>query len=123
MGVIVKMDKEQKEYEERLRRRLKILGDQIESGKVKINKGLNVISSLEAVRKGPDGEVDLDTVDGLVRSLALGVTAMHDRDELKATASLSEIQNMYFEFIDNNFGQFYNSMKENGLTPDQAASA
>jgi hypothetical protein len=123
MGVIVKMDKEQKEYEERLRRRLKILGDQIESGKVKINKGLSVISSLEAVRKGPDGEVDLDTVDGLVRSLALGVTAMHDRDELKATASLSEIQNMYFEFIDKNFGQFYNSMKENGLTPDQAASA
>jgi len=117
------MDKEQKEYEDRLRRRLKILGDQIENGKVRINEGLNVISSLQAVRKGPDGEVDLNTVDGLVRSLALGVTAMHDREELKASASLSEIQHMYFEFIDKNFGQFYKSMKENGLTPDQAANA
>ena len=101
---------EQIEYEDRLRRRLKILQEQFKAGKVKIAEGLNVEKSLLAVRMGPDGEVDLDTVDGLVRSLALGVTAMHDREELKKEASLSEIQNMYFKFIENNFGFFYKIM-------------
>ena len=37
-----------------------------------IKEGLKVADSLKAVRYGPDGEIDLDTVDGLVRSLALG---------------------------------------------------
>ncbi|MFS1429727.1 hypothetical protein LMH73_022050 [Vibrio splendidus] len=88
--------KEEMEYEERLRRRLKILQEQFKAGKVKLAEGLDVEKSLLAVRTRPDGEIDLDTVDGLVRSMALAVTAMHDREEMKKEASLSEIQNMYF---------------------------
>ncbi len=114
---------EEVEYEQRLRRRLKILQEQFKKGKVRIAEGLDVEKSLLSVRVGPDGEVDLDTVDGLVRSMALAVTAMHDREELKKEASLSEIQNMYFTFIENNFGHFYEVMLKQGLTPHDAGTA
>ncbi|MDY4386402.1 MULTISPECIES: hypothetical protein [Pectobacterium] len=115
--------KEEIEYEERLRRRLKILQEQMKQGKVHIVEGLKVIDSLEAVRVGPDGEVNLDTVDGLVRSMALAVTEMHDREELKKLASLSEIQNAYFKIIENNFGHFYELMIKRNLTPHDAGRA
>lgn len=108
---------EEIEYEKRLRRRLKILKEQFEAGKIRIGKDLNVEKSLLAVRFGPDGEIDLDTVDGLVRSLALAVTSMHDREELKKEASLNEVQNMYFKFIEDNFGHFFKIMNKKGMTP------
>ena len=107
---------EEAEYEERLRRRLKILQEQFEEGKIRIAQGIDVEESLLAVKYGPDGEIDLNTVDGLVRSMALAVTSMHDREELKKEASLSEIQNMYFNFIESNFGHFYEMMIKRNLT-------
>jgi hypothetical protein len=76
-------EKEQQEYEERLQRRLQILKKQFDEGKIKIAEGLQVIDSLKAVRYRPDGLVDLDTVDGLVRSMALAAEHFHDRDELR----------------------------------------
>jgi len=114
---------EEVEYEARLRRRLKVLQEQFKAGKIQIAEGLDVKKSLLAVREGPDGEIDLNTVDGLVRSMALAVTAMHDREELKKEASLSEIQNMYFKFIEDNFGQFYEMMLKQNLTPHDAGRA
>ena len=75
-------ENEKKAYEERLQRRLQILKKQFEAGKIN-TPGLQVIESLKAVRYAPDGTVDLSTVDGLVRSLALVVEHMHDREELK----------------------------------------
>ena len=110
-------------YEQRLRRRLKILHEQFKAGKIHIAEGLDVEKSLMAVRVGADGEVDLNTVDGLVRSMALAVTAMHDREELKKETSLSEIQNMYFKFIEDNFGGFYKLMCKRGLSPHDAGMA
>jgi len=89
-------EKEQQEYEERLQRRLQILKKQFDEGKIKIAEGLQVIDSLKAVRYRPDGLVDLDTVDGLVRSMALAAEHFHDREELRNLFSLSEIQNTYF---------------------------
>ena len=115
--------KEEMEYEERLRRRLNVLQEQMKQGKVKIAEGLKVVDSLEAVRVGPDGEVDLDTVDGLVRSMALAVTEMHDREELKKLASLTEIQNSYFNSFEQNFGHFYELMLKRKLTPHDAGRA
>lgn len=110
-------------YEQRLRRRLKVLQEQFKAGKIRIAEGLDAEKSLLAVRIGPDGEIDLDTVDGLVRSMALAVTAMHDREELKKEASLSEIQHMYFKFIDDNFGHFFKMMTQRGMTPHDAGVA
>ncbi|EPM4283889.1 hypothetical protein R8N45_04260 [Vibrio sp. 1403] len=116
-------NKEQLEYEERLRRRLKILQEQMKQGKIHIAEGLKVANSLQAVRMDVNGVVDLDTVDGLVRSMALAVTEMHDREELKKLASLSEIQNTYFNFFEQNFGGFYKSMLKRKLTPHDAGRA
>jgi len=114
---------EEREYEERLRHRLRVLQEQLKAGKVHIAEGLDVEKSLRAVRQGPDGEVDLDTVDGLVRSMALAVTEMHDREELKKEASLSEIQNTYFTFIERNFGPFYEKMLKEKITPHHVGIA
>ena len=116
-------EQEQREYDERLQRRLQILKKQFEEGKLKIAEGLQVIDSLQAVRYAPDGTVDLDTVDGLVRSMALGAEFFHDREELKNTIPLSEIQNTYFTFLENNFGHFFKIMRERELTPHDAGIA
>lgn len=55
--------------------------------------------------------------------MALAVTAMHDREELKKEASLSEIQNMYFKFIEDNFGGFFKIMNQREMTPHDAGMA
>ena len=90
---------EERAYAERLQCRLKILKQEFEAGRVFLNKDLSVIQSLKAVRSAPDGSIDLATVDGLVRSLALAVEFAHDRSELKTATPLKDVQNMYFTFI------------------------
>jgi len=107
------------EYEAQLRRRLDILKKQMENGKLKIAKGLGVVESLRRVRYGSDGSVDLDTVDSRVRALAFAVESMHDREELKQSISLSEIQTAYFSFLDSNFGPLYKTMVRQKATPHQ----
>ena len=114
---------EKKLYEERLQRRLKILMQHFESGKVHIAEGLNIIESLKRVRYAPDGTVDLDTVDGLVRSMALGIEAMHDREEMKNSVSLADIQSRYFEFLEKSFGDFHKVMTARNLTPHDVGIA
>lgn len=116
-------DEERKAYGERLRRRLKILRKAFEEGNISIPNDLHISESLMAVRYGTDGEIDLDTVNGVVRSLALAVTAMHDREEIKKAYPLDEIQQTYFEFIDRNFGKYYETMLKQGLTPHDAGVA
>ncbi|QNR10181.1 hypothetical protein [Enterobacter roggenkampii] len=115
--------KAEEDYEKRLRRRLKILQEKFKEGKIVIQKGLSIEDSLLAVRYGPDGEIDLNTVDGAVRSMALAITAVHDREEMKKEISLNEIQKNYFSYVDKNFGEIYKEMVRNELTPHQVARA
>jgi hypothetical protein len=117
-----KEQNEKQAYEERLQRRLIILKEELEKGKVHFAEGMKVIESLKAVRYAPDGSVDLSTVDAFVRSLALGIESMHDREELKKSISLFDIQNTYYSFIENNFKDFYQTMKKHNLSPHQVAS-
>jgi hypothetical protein len=70
-----------------------------------------------------NGVVDLDTVDGIVRSMALAVTEMNGREETKKLASLSDIQNAYFNFFEQNFGDYYKLMLKRKLTPNDAGRA
>jgi len=114
---------ERNAYDERLQHRLKILTQQFEHGNIRIAEGLKVIDSLQAVRELPDGTVDLSTVDGLVRSMALMAEHVHSREELKKSISLAEIQNSYFQFLERNFGSFYDKMIERGLAPHDIAMA
>ena len=116
-------EREQSAYDDRLRRRLRILQERLSESKVAFAPGLSVVDSLRAVRRKPDGEIDLDTVDGLVRALALAVAAQHDRAELKKGASLNEIQNAYFEFIERNFGEPYRIMTKRGASPHDVAQS
>ncbi len=116
-------DAEQKAYEERLRRRLKQLRRAFEEGNIRIPDDPHITESLLAVRNGPDGEIDLNSVNGLVRSMALAVTFMEDRKELKKAFPLDEIQHKYFEAIEDNFGEFYKKMIEQELTPHEAGVA
>lgn len=114
---------EQQAYEARLQRRLQILKKQFDAGKVRIAEGLQVIESLKRVRYAADGTVNLSTVDSLVRSMALAVEAMHDRAEMKKSASLAQIQAEYFGFLEKNFGHFFKVMVERGLSPHDAGLA
>ena len=117
------LPEEEQAYEARLQRRLQILKNQFEAGKIHIAEGLQVIESLERVRYAADGTVDLTTVDASVRSMALAVEAMHDREQMKKSASLAEIQTTYFEFLNKNFSHFFKVMIDRGLTPHDAAVA
>jgi len=55
--------------------------------------------------------------------MALAVETMHDREEMKKSASLAEIQTTYFDFLDKNFGRFFKIMVDRGLTPHDAGLA
>jgi len=110
-------EEEKAAYEERLQRRLQILRKTFEEGNIRIPKDDHIKDSLLAVRYGPDGKVDLSTVNGVVRSMALAVEAMHNRQELKSAIPLQDIQETYFKFIENSFGEYYKIMVEKNLTP------
>lgn len=103
------------DYEKRLQRRLGLLRKAFEEDKIRINSGLQVIESLKAVRYASDGTVDLNTVDPLVRSLALAMEAMHDREEAKKAWPIEKIQSTYFTFLNNNFGEFFRTAQSSGM--------
>ncbi|MEJ1377353.1 MAG: hypothetical protein RPU32_05165 [Candidatus Sedimenticola sp. (ex Thyasira tokunagai)] len=109
---------EDEEYNEELRRRLLILRDYFKEGKISTSKDIDIEGSLLAMKYGPDGKIDLSTVDAKARSLALAVTAMHDREEMKEDIPLHDIQETYFNYIESSFGKHYQLMKEKGLDPD-----
>ncbi len=118
-----KESKEKQEYEESLQRRLKILKQKMEEGKIRLPNDPHIKESLLAVRYGPDGKVDLKTVNGCVRSLSLAVTFWHDREETKKAMPLKQIQEIYFQFIENNFGQYFDIMRKKKLTPHDVGVA
>jgi hypothetical protein len=95
-----------------LRRRLELLREYFEDGKIKIAPHLidGFKESFGAVRYGSDGQVDLSTVDGRVRAMALAIAGMDQRDKTKEVASLRDIQNSYFEFVDHSFGDLRKEM-------------
>jgi hypothetical protein len=76
-----------------LHERVMLLKEEIEAGRVKFVEGLGVIDSLQKVRLGSDGKIDPGSVDGLVRSLALGVSYGRFRREAKKFRSESRNRN------------------------------
>jgi hypothetical protein len=114
---------DQSERDEALRSRLEILRDQFKEGKIHIAEHLasDLKKSIEAVRYGNDGKVDLSTVDSQVRSMALAVSSMKYRSDAKEDASLFDISNLYFEFIEKQFGHFAKISKSKNLDAHQTA--
>ena len=107
------------EDDEELRRRLKLLREKFDDGQIQIAEHLadNFNQSFNAVRMSPDGTIDLSSVDGSIRSMALAVTMVEDRQEIKSAASLAEIQKGYFERISHMFDVPFNLMLKHGANP------
>lgn len=106
----------QAEKDDELRWRLEVLRTKFAEGKVVVTKEVadGLEQSLLAVRTGADGKIDLTTVDGRVRSMALAVASMHNRERTKDAMSLEYITNSYFEFIERNLGFFVKAAKDAG---------
>lgn len=112
------------EYEERVKRRVLILRDLMEQGKIKFAESMRegLEESFSKARFDKHGEPDLSTIDGRIRSMALAAEHFDHRTKMKEAISLFEIQRRYFEIIDGNFNYFYKMMIENKTTPHQIAS-
>ena len=104
-----------------LHRRVTLLMEEFEAGRLKIARGLRLVESLKKVRYSPDGKVDPDSVDSDVRAAAGLVVELREREELKAIP-LGDIQSAYFEFLDRLFGKPFSEMKSRGLSPPDIAA-
>lgn len=115
--------KEEKEYEERVKRRILILKDLIESGKIQFAESMKetIGQSFLKARFDKNGEPDLDTIDGVIRSIALVAEQIDHQTKMKESISLIDIQRRYFNYIEANFNSFYKMMIENNSTPHKAA--
>jgi hypothetical protein len=107
------------DYNERLRTRLDLLQRELKAGKIKFGSPL-AVESLKKVRVGPDGKIDLDTVDGVVRSMALAIEGVKVEELLKDNP-LKQIQLEYFELLEKAYGSVYRNMQKWNLNPHQAA--
>lgn len=117
-------EQENIEYEKRLRYRLWILKEYLKDWKISVSKEIWdwLFKSLERVSYDENGEIELNTVDWMVRSMALAIEFMDYRDKIKSCISLKEIQETYFWMIENNFNIFYTLMIDKKSDPHQIAS-
>lgn len=108
-----------------LRRRLELLKQRLDEGKIKIAENLaeGFEESFGKVRYGRDGQIDLSTVDARVRSTAMMVAMMQDREDTKNAASLAEIQDAYFNRITPMFGEVHKLMLERDQHPQSISWA
>ncbi len=104
-----------------LHRRVTLLKEELEAGRLKIPRGMPLVESLKKVQLSPDGKVDPDSVDGDVRAAAALVAGLREREELK-TIPLRDIQAAYFEGLEELFGKAFSEMKSRGLSPPDIAA-
>lgn len=99
--------------------RVFLLKEKLESGNVHFAAHLvdDFRRSFEAIRIRPDGKVDPQTVDGRIRASTLALMAMKQREDMKNSASLQDLQEKYFEFLFEQFGWLYDQMVQNKVPP------
>lgn len=101
--------------------RIEQLNRYLEQDKLKFNDQATV-DSLKKVRFLPDNvNVDPETVDGRVLSLALAVEMM-ESEEKPLSIPLLETQQAYFQVLDTVFGNAFEQMKKGGYNPHQFAT-
>lgn len=115
---------EEKDYEERVKQRVLILKDLMEQEKIVFSESMKdeLEESFSKARYNENGEPDLSTIDGKIRSIALAAEHFDYRMKMKDLISLIDIQRKYFSMIEGNFRQFYDVMVRKGLTPHEVAS-
>jgi len=99
--------------------RVFLLKEKLESGKMHFAAHLvdDFRRSFEAIRLRPDGKVDPRTIDGRIRASTLALMAMKQREDIKKSASLQDLQEKYFEFLFEQFGWLYDQMVQNKAPP------
>lgn len=111
----------QEAYEERVRERVEVLAAELEAGRVFLPPNSEVADSLRRVQRSADGRVDIRTVDSSVRAMAMAISMGVHQRELRQSVSLLEIQRIYFEHVWDQFGDLYESMREQGASPQEVA--
>jgi hypothetical protein len=116
---------EELDYEERVKRRVLILKELLEQGKINVVEGMRgeLEESLKSARFDENGEPDLSTIDGRIRSMALVAEHIDYIEKTKNVISLFDIQRLYFERIDGNFNFFYKQMLKFKTNPHELASS
>lgn len=116
-------DDNREQYDEELRWRLETLKVMFDEGKIHIAEHLldDAKASLSKIRFRSDGKIDLNTVDGRIRSMSLMAAHVHQRKQAKEAISLSDISSMYFEFIERNLGFLNKEAKDRDLDALQFA--
>lgn len=111
--------------DDQLRRRIELLRERLAAGNIVIAPHLadGFRKSLSAVRIGDDGLVDLSTVDGRIRSMAMMISVMQDRSDLKSAASLTDLQHSYFQRISAVFDNIYDLMLKHRGNPYSVSKA
>lgn len=99
--------------------RVFLLKEKLEAGKMHFAAHLvdDFRRSFQAIRLRPDGKVDPHTVDGRIRASTLAVLAMKQREDMKKSASLQDLQEKYFEFLFEQFGWLYDQMVQHKAPP------
>lgn len=112
------------EYEERVKKRVLILRDLLKDGKIHFDESLKsqVEESFLKVRYDENGDPDVSTIDGFVRSTALMAEHFDYRAKMKEAFSLQDIQDNYFSLIERNFNHFYKIMIDKKLNSHQVAN-
>ena len=99
--------------------RVFLLKAQLEAGTIHFASHLvdDFRRSFEAIRLRPDGKVDPRTVDGRIRASTLAIMAMKQREDMKNSATLQDLQEKYFEFLFEQFGWLYDEMVQHKVPP------
>lgn len=115
---------EELEYDERVKKRVLILKDLMVQGKIKFAESMrkDLEESFSKARFDENGEPDLATIDGRIRSIALAAEHFDYREKTKDHVSLFEIQSKYFSTLEQNFDVFYKEMVKHKLTPHEVAN-
>ncbi|PZO17055.1 MAG: hypothetical protein DCF26_10625 [Burkholderiales bacterium] len=104
--------------------RVFLLKEKLEAGKMFFAPHLadEFRKSFDAIRLRPDGKVDPRTVDGRIRASTLALMAMKQRDDMKNSASLQDLQEKYFEFLYEQLGWLYDQMVHHKAPPHAIAN-
>jgi hypothetical protein len=106
---------------DQLHKRVMLLKEEMEAGRLHFAKGIDIADSLLKVRFASDGKVDPASVDARIRALTLAVAFGAKRREVKKIA-LKESQTEYFSILDQFFGAAFAEMQKHRVTPPMIAS-
>lgn len=111
------------DYIQDLTDRVFLVNKKINEGKINVPTHLigEFRRSLSKIKLDNNGFVIPETVDGIIRSSALAIKMVEERESIKKRYSISDIQEAYFNHLDAYFGELYAMMTQAGAEPYAAS--